>query len=200
MTETPNDQPAVVVAFTDTGVTPLIRKWWLILLLGLALIVIGVLLLVNTNAAAFTLALLVALGLLVAGIDELVQAQRHWVRWPSYVLAAIWIIAAIVAVVWPDVTLWALAVTVGVCFIVGGVVEAVFAVRMHRALPGWGLWLVAGVVSAITGVLCLIWPEATVFVLAVLLGLWVILRGIVTTMFALGLRRISHVVAPNVPT
>jgi uncharacterized membrane protein HdeD (DUF308 family) len=200
MSQTPDDQPVVVVAFTETGVTPLIRKWWLILLLGLALIVIGILLLVNTDAAAFTLALLIAFGLFLAGIDSLVEAQRHRVRWPSYVMAVIWIAVGVITLAWPDVTLWALAVTVGVGFLIGGVTEAWLAVAMHRTLPSWGLWMIAGVLSAVAGVLCILWPDATVLVLAVLLGLWVVFRGVVTVLFALALRQIRHVTSPAVPT
>jgi uncharacterized membrane protein HdeD (DUF308 family) len=187
-------------AFMETGVTPLIRKWWLILLFGIALLVVGILLLVNTDAAEFTLALLIAFGLFLAGIDSIVEAQRHRVRWPSYLMALIWFIVGVIALAWPDVTLWALAVVVGVGFLVGGVAEAWLAIRMHRALPAWGLWLIAGVLTAVAGVLCIIWPDATVFVLAVLLGLWVVLRGVVTIAFALGLHRIRLVTSPNVPT
>jgi uncharacterized membrane protein HdeD (DUF308 family) len=200
MSSTPGDKPTVIVGFMETGVTPLIRKWWLILLLGVALIVIGVLLLVNTDAAQFTLALLIAFALFLAGIDSIVEAQRHRVRWPSYLMAAIWIVVGVIALAWPDVTLWALAVTVGVGFIVGGVTEAWSAISLHRALPSWGLWMIAGVLSAVAGVLCILWPDATVLVLAVLLGLWVVIRGIVTTLFALALRQIRHVTSPNVPT
>jgi uncharacterized membrane protein HdeD (DUF308 family) len=198
--ETPPPRTTVVVGFMETGVTPLIRKWWLVLVLGIALVVIGVLLLVNTDAAAFTLALLVAIGLFLAGIDSIVEAERHRVRWPSYVMGALWIVVGLIALVWPDVTLWALAVTVGIGFLVGGSVEAWFALKMHQALPGWGWWLLAGVLSVIAGLLCIIWPDATVLVLAVLLGLWVIVRGVVAILFALALHSIRHVTSPNVPT
>jgi uncharacterized membrane protein HdeD (DUF308 family) len=197
--ETPPPR-TTVVGFMDTGVAPLIRKWWLVLVLGIALVVIGVLLLVNTDAAAFTLALLVALGLFLAGIDSIVEAQRHRVRWPSYLMGAFWIIVGAIALVWPDVTLWALAFTVGIGFFAGGIAEAWFALRMHQALPGWGWWLLAGVLSVVAGVLCLLWPDATVLVLAILLGLWVIVRGVVTILFALALHNIRHVTSPNVPT
>jgi uncharacterized membrane protein HdeD (DUF308 family) len=52
----------------------------------------------------------------------------------------------------------------------------------------------------IAGVVCIIWPDATVLVLAILLGLWVIVRGVVAILFALALRSIRHVTSPNVPT
>jgi uncharacterized membrane protein HdeD (DUF308 family) len=195
-----SSEPYVAVSFTDTFATPLVRKWWLVLLLGLAMIVIGLLLLFNIAEAAFTLAILVAFGLFVAGVDELVEAARHEVRWPSYVLAVIWIVTGVVALVWPDVTLWALAVTVGLGFLIGGIAQAVFAVRMHRELPGWGLWLIAGILGAIVGIVALVWPGATVLALAVLLGVWVLVRGVVTTMFALGLRQLRGTISPAVPT
>ena len=83
---------------------------------------------------------------------------------------------------------------------VGGIAEAVLAIRFHRTLPMWGLWLIAGALSAIAGLLCIAWPDATVLVLAVLLGLWVVMRGVVTLMFGLALGRIRHVVSPAVPT
>jgi uncharacterized membrane protein HdeD (DUF308 family) len=186
--------------FMETGVTPLVRRWWVILLFGIALIVVGILLLMNTDAAEYTLALFIAFGLFLCAVDSIVEAQRHRVRWPSYVMAAIWMIVGVIAVAWPDVTLWALAVVVGIGFLVGGVAEAWLAIRLHRSLPAWGLWLIAGVLTAVAGVLCIIWPDATVVVLAVLLGLWIVLRGAVTTMFALRLHRFRLVTSPNVPT
>ena len=70
-----------------------------------------------------------------------------------------------------DVTLWALAVVVGIGIIAGGVAEALFAFRYRRELPRWGLWWLDGLVSIAVGVLALVWPEATVVVIAVLFGI-----------------------------
>ncbi len=65
---------------------------------------------------------------------------------------------------------------------------------MHRVLPMWGDWLVVGALSLLVGVLCIAWPEATILVLGVLLGLRILMRGILTLAFALALRSLRSAV------
>jgi uncharacterized membrane protein HdeD (DUF308 family) len=177
-----------VVGFSETWITPLLRRWGLVVALGLAIAVVGVVLLLSPFGTVKVLAVVVALGLALMAVDEMAQAERHEVRWPSYVLGGIWLVAAVAALVWPDVTLWALAVTVGIGLIAGGVSEVLFAFRYRRELPRWGLWWLDGWLSVGIGVCALVWPEATVVVLAVLLGIRLVLRGAATVSFGLGLR------------
>ena len=189
-----------VVGFSETWITPLLRRWWLVVLLGIAIGVIGLLLLFNPFAAIGTLVILVAIGLTFAAVDELSQAERHEVRWPSYALAAIWMVTAIAALLWPDVTLWALALIVGIGLIVGGLSEVLFAFRYRRELPRWGLWWLDGLLSIVVGVVALVWPEETIVVLAILLGIRLFLRGCATVAFGLSLRDLNRMSAPHVPT
>ena len=181
-----------ITGFSQTAVTPLLRRWKWVVALGALLVVIGILLLVNLRAAVGTLAILVSLGLFVAAIEEIAEAERHTRRWPSYVLAAFWAVTGVLALAWPDVTLWALAFVVGVGLLAVGAAAIIFAIQYHRQLPMWGLALVDGVLGVVLGVMALVWPEATVLVLAILLGLRVLFRGIMTIMFGLGLRRLSR--------
>jgi uncharacterized membrane protein HdeD (DUF308 family) len=189
-----------VVGFSETWVTPLLRRWWLVTLVGVAIIAVGVILLLNPFAAAFTLAVLVAIALAFTAVDELMQAERHEVRWPSYVLATIWAVTALLALLWPHVTLWVLAVVVGVGLIIGGAIEFLFVFRYRRELPRWGLWWVDGLLSVAVGVCALIWPEATIIVLAILFGIRIFLRGCATVAFGLSLRHLNQMTAPHVPT
>jgi uncharacterized membrane protein HdeD (DUF308 family) len=165
--------------------------WWLIGVLGAILVVIGVVLIADVVGAAFTLALLIGFGLIVSGIDEIVQADRHVVRWPSYVLGAGWILTGIIAVAWPDVTLWVLAVVIGVGLIATGLMEIGFAVKFRKAIPGWQWALVTGGLALVAGLISIIWPGATVLVLAVLLGIYVLLRGLALLAFAFTLRKLA---------
>lgn len=189
-----------VRGFSETWVTPLIRRWKLVVGLGAVMAVVGFVLLVDLAGAVRTLALLVALGLVLTGIDELAQAARHSRPWPAQVLAAVWIATGIVALAWPGVTLWALALTTGVGLIIGGGAEILFTLRYRRELPFWFLWLVDGAVTVVLGVFALSWPGATIVVLAVLLGLRVLMRGLATIAFGLGLRQLEHTTSPHVPT
>ena len=97
-------------------------------------------------------------------------------------------------------TLWALAVVVGIGMIAGGVAEVLFAFRYRRELPRWGLWWLDGLLSIAVGVFALVWPEATVVVLAVLFGIRLVGRGCATISFGLGLRDLNPMTAPHVPT
>lgn len=194
------NQGVQVHGFSETWVTPLIRRWRVVVGLGVVMVVVGVVLLVDLAGAVRTLALLVALGLVLTGIDELSQAARHSRPWPAQVLAAVWIATGVVALVWPGVTLWALALTTGVGLIIGGGAEIAFTLSYRRELPFWFVWLVDGVVTVVLGVFALSWPGATIAVLAVLLGLRVLLRGMSTVAFGLGLRRLDGMTSPHVPT
>jgi uncharacterized membrane protein HdeD (DUF308 family) len=165
--------------------------WWLIGVLGAILVVIGVVLIADVVGAAFTLALLIGFGLIVSGIDEIVQADRHVVRWPSYVLGAGWILTGVIAVAWPDVTLWVLAVVIGVGLIATGLMEIGFAVKFRKAIPGWQWAMVTGGLALVAGLISIIWPGATVLVLAVLLGIYVLLRGLALLAFAFTLRKLA---------
>lgn len=186
--------------FSETWVTPLIRRWGVVVGLGAVMTVVGFWLLANPFGAVRTLAVLVALGLFVTSVDELAQAERHQTRWPSYVLAAIWFATALLALMWPGVTLWVLAFTVGVGMIAGGMAESLFVARFRRELPMWGLWLLDGLLSVVIGVFALVWPSATIVVLAVILGIRVFIRGLATIAFGLGLRRLNQMTSPHVPT
>ena len=189
-----------IVGFSETWVTPLLRRWWLVVAMGVAIAAVGVVLVLSPFGTVTALAVVVAVGLALAAADELAQAERHEVRWPSYALATIWVLTAVAALVWPDVTPWALAVVVGIGMIAVGVAEVLFAFRYRRELPRWGLWWLDGLVSIVVGVFALVWPEATVVVLAVLFGLRLLVRGCATISFGLGLRDLNRMTAPHVPT
>jgi uncharacterized membrane protein HdeD (DUF308 family) len=177
-----------VVGFSETWITPLLRRWPLVVAFGVAIAAVGVVLLLSPFGTVKALAVVVAIGLALTAADEFAQAERHEVPWPSYVLGTVWLGGAVAALVWPDVTLWALAVTVGIALIVGGIAEVLFVFRYRRELPRWGVWWLDGWLSIGFGICALVWPEATVVVLAVLLGIRLVLRGAATVSFGLGLR------------
>lgn len=162
-------------------------RWWLHLLLGLALAVLGVVLLVDPRVAASTLALLVGLALVLHGLDDLLDPGRR--QGLGAVVGGASVVAGIVALVWPDVTLWALAVIAGLAFVAVGSLKVATGL-LARGEPGWG-WLVAGgVASGVLGLLALTWPAATALVLALVLGVRTLLAGVGEIAFALEVRRI----------
>ena len=148
-----------------------------LIVVGVALLVVGVVLLFHPTAAARTLALLIGLALVLSGCLELAGARGDRTRWGSVVLGLVLVAGGLVLALWPGITLWALAVVTAVTLIVHGALRVGTAATARRAIPGWGWLLLAGAVNVIVGVLALVWPQATVLVLSVLFGVQVLLCG-----------------------
>lgn len=180
---------------TETTTLTVVREsgpahWWVRLIAGLVLAVLGVVLLASPRAAATTLAVLIGLALVVHGLDALLSTPRRPV---ALVGGAASMLAGGLAVAWPDATLWVVAVIAGMTCVAVGSLQITTGVLAREDQPGWG-WIVAGgVVSAVLGILALTWPAATALVLAVLLGLRTLLLGLSEIVLAIGLRRFATV-------
>lgn len=167
------------------GIERATTVWWVFLALGVVSAVIGIVLIVDLVAAVTTLALLVALGLVVTGVGELLAAGRYQSRL-GIVAGIVLIVGGVLAAAWPGVTLWVLAVLVGVDLIVAGMARILGAVSLR--VEGWGWLLFGGAVSVAAGVVALFWPGATILVLGVLLGVRMLFHGISEIMFGVSLR------------
>jgi uncharacterized membrane protein HdeD (DUF308 family) len=160
-------------------------RWWLFLLLGVASVVLGVVLILDLVTAARTLALLVAFGLIVSGLGELVSAGRYRSTL-GVVAGVVLLVAGVLAALWPGITLWVLAVVAGIGLIVSGAARIVGALALR--VEGWGWLFAAGLLSMVAGFLAIAWPDATALVLGLLLGIRMLLFGVAEIAFALALQ------------
>lgn len=167
--------------------------WWAFVALGVVAAVLGLLLVLDLFTAVATLAVLVALGLLVTGIGELLSLGRYRPVLNAVAGVAL-VVGGVLALVWPDITLWALAVVVGIDLVVVGVIRIVGALELRG--QDWGWLLAGGVLSVVVGLVALVWPEATILVLGVLLGVRVLLFGIEELAFGLALRSLHRTAEP----
>jgi uncharacterized membrane protein HdeD (DUF308 family) len=154
-------------------------------LLGLAAVVVGVVLLFNPVAAARTLALLLGLAFVVGGLLEIAvgwDAEKR--RWGSFALGAVLVVGGVLAAVWPGVTLFTLALITGLSLILHGAARIGLAVVARDEIRGWGWLVLAGAVNLLLGVVAIAWPQATVFVLCLILGLQIALFGLLLLLSA----------------
>jgi uncharacterized membrane protein HdeD (DUF308 family) len=148
-------------------------------LLGVAALVIGVVLVFNPVAAARSLALLLGLSLVIGGLLEIaVGSDTGNRRGLSFVLGAVLVIGGILLVLWPGITLLALAWITGLSLIVHGAARVGVAVVAREEIPGWGWLALAGAVNVLLGVLAIAWPEGTVLVLSVIFGVQIAMFGV----------------------
>ncbi len=148
---------------------------WLTVGLGLLTMAMGGVLILRPFRSLSVLVLVVGLALAVTGVVEAVRAARSTTTSPAGWLVGVGaLVAAVVVMAWPDLTLWGLAVVVGLHLIGSGIVEVVAAVRGggERAAS-----LLSGAAGIVFGGLALAWPAVTVLVLAIVVGARTVLAG-----------------------
>jgi uncharacterized membrane protein HdeD (DUF308 family) len=167
-------------------------EWIWLVLLGIALIVLGTVLLCFPVIA--TLATVTALGILIllAGGMEVIGA--FWCReWSGFFLA---LLSGILGVVLGLMLLGnpiqggiTLTILLASFLIVGGIFKAVAAIA-HR-FGGWGWLLLSGAIDVVLGVM--IWDELPISgltIIGLLVGISIIFHGVSWLMLGLALKQI----------
>ena len=104
----------------------------------------------------------------VVGVTT-VDVRRSW-PW-VLTLGILALIAGVITLVWPGVTVYALVFVLGVFLLVAGGAEIGWSIS-ERHTDGWGFILFRGIVDLIAGIVVLVWPDVTALVLALLLAAW----------------------------
>ncbi|SNQ46889.1 conserved membrane hypothetical protein [Frankia canadensis] len=165
--------------------------WPALVLLGVAVTVLGLLLITNPFATAGALAALAGVALVLSGISETIAAARAENVAGAALFGILLVLGGIVILLWPGATLRVVALVVGSVLIVTGAARAIL-IRRSRAPGGGGRNAPTGyalaALSVVLGVLALVWPGATIVVLAILFGIQLIVTGVAETALGLALR------------
>ena len=154
------------------------RWWWLFVLFGLASIALGVTALASRIDATATLVAVIAAAFIFTGMAELAFAatiRDH--KWTGILAGVASIAAGFIALAWPGVTLIVLAVLVGAGLISWGVYWIYLSFVDPYARPR-AVTLIEGILLVALGVLALAWPNVSILVLAVLVGVFFVGFGI----------------------
>ena len=150
--------------------------WWAGAAIGLVCAVLGATIIFRPFASLSALVWLIAAGMLVTGIGDLVSSRRSPTPGVAALVGIAWIVGAVLVLAWAGLTLRALAVVVGVLLVVGGVARVVAGIRGstdQRLAAG-----ILGVAEVIFGVLALSWPDLTLLVVAIVFGARTVLFGL----------------------
>jgi uncharacterized membrane protein HdeD (DUF308 family) len=166
--------------------------WWIGLVAGLANVAIGVLLLIDPRRSLITLAWLAGAAIIVWGLRQAIAAFRTSDRFDRTGGLAVGLLmvgfgVAVVAV--PDVSLRLLRVLIGIAVIVWGLLDAGRPARGGRS-RWWG-FLIRGLGSLVFGLALIFWPEPTVSLIGILLGILVLLWGVIEIVASFTLRSIG---------
>jgi uncharacterized membrane protein HdeD (DUF308 family) len=96
----------------------------------------------------------------------------------------------ICAIVWPGITLLALAFLFGAFSLIDGVAAIVLGIRGEADGTVWWTMVLLGVLAAIAGIIAFAWPGLTLLVLVTIIGVSAIFRGVFEIMAAIRLRKV----------
>jgi len=160
--------------------------WCLYIALGLGMIALGVFALASQVAALSTLVALVAVLLLLAGtVELLVGVLRRPASWPAILAGSASFALGVVALAWPQVTLYVLALIVGIGLLAWGTYD-IYRSLMDDVVRPRAAGLVAGLVLVVSGVLVLAEPSISAVVLGIVVAVLFIVQGLFS--FVAGLR------------
>lgn len=170
------------------------RFWWLYVLLGLVSIALGAWALGSTINAVSTLVAVFAVFLLYAGVAELVfGTMGRRASWLAIVAGVASIAAGIIALAWPNITLFVLAIFVGVSLLSWGIYEIYLSLADPVIRPR-AVVLVEGIALAALGVFALARPNVSIVVLAILVGVFFVVYGLFSFVGGLRLLDMHHTV------
>ena len=111
-------------------------------------------------------------------------------RWLMAVLGLLSVIIGILFLRHTEETVTTLAFLIGLFWVVGGIIEF-FTAYSDQGSAARGFRIGMGVLAFAAGVVTLVWPHLTLGVLAVIMGIWLILYGVLEIALSLQLRHLA---------
>jgi uncharacterized membrane protein HdeD (DUF308 family) len=105
------------------------------------------------------------------------------------VRGAVAVVFGVLAIIWPGLTILALALLFGAFALVDGIGMLVEAFRGRRTGAQRAAYLLGALLGVAAGVITLVWPGITAFVLVVLIGAWAVVTGVINIWAATVARR-----------
>jgi uncharacterized membrane protein HdeD (DUF308 family) len=119
------------------------------------------------------------------------EARSAW--WLVLIRGIIALAFGIATLVWPEITLLALVLLLGIFLVIDGIIEIVQAISDRRS-GGSLWWIVPGILAVAAGVITLVWPHITAVTLLYVFAFWSVIVGVLAIIAAFGMRRakVSH--------
>jgi uncharacterized membrane protein HdeD (DUF308 family) len=178
------------------------RLWWVLVLQGILGIAFGILALVFPDVALATLALVFGAWAIISGFSHLGEGMRvaeaRGRSWPFAVIGILSIVAGIIAVLVPGITILGLVLLLGAWLVTQGVMEVYTAWRIRREVSGEWIIALTGIVRTVIGLIVLAMPVIGAILTATLLAVYAIVAGV--TALTLGWRLRSLRASRSGPT
>src|SRR5687767_5650651 len=166
----------------------LAKKWWVLLIRGILLIIIGLLAFVSP----LTWVIFVGIYILIDGITMLLSGfsdqPAGQSRWPLLILGVLGLIAGLIILWDPELGGVTLTYVIAAWAVVGGILTIISAIRVREEIDNeW--WLVlSGILAVIFGILVFTDVLAGILTIAWIFGIFAVVVGILSIVLAFRVR------------
>ena len=174
------------------------KTWQTILVTGLLAVVLGIIVLVWPGPSLLVAGILFGIYMVVSGVFQLIAAFTHLPSTSFRVLSFISGVLSLIIGIFcfrDDLTsIFLLGLWIGISWLFRGV-AVLFSALADGSVPGRGWQIFYGIISAIAGVILIVWPINSLATLTVVVGIFLIVIGIMEIITSFGVRKDSHLLA-----
>lgn len=115
------------------------------------------------------------------------QLAKYW--WLVVLRGVLAVLFAVLAFIWPAITLSILVIFLGAYLFVDGIFSLVHGFRIMKTDSHWWALVLEGLIGVIAGLIALFSPGVTALFLVVLVAIWSVVTGILEIILAIRLRK-----------
>jgi uncharacterized membrane protein HdeD (DUF308 family) len=157
------------------------KFWWLLLVSGAVSLILGIALIASTGQTLAFVATLIGIWILIMGaIRFLIAIFGSGVedRWILAIVGIVGVILGVLVIRNQEAAIATVIIILGLYWLISGLVDFFRAVT-NSDLPDRGWRFVGATVSIAAGAVVLLWPAASVKVLALVSGIYLVIIGII---------------------
>ena len=168
--------------------------WGWLLALGIIFIILGILALGAPSAVSMSVELVLGWILIIGGVISIISSffSGQWGKFFLILLSGIiFLIAGIELLAHPLAGVLTITLFLAVFFFVEGIFKIIFSFQM-KSSQNWGWVLFSGIISLFLAIL--IWAEwpASIGIIGLLVGFYILFSGISMVMLAFGARNVPQ--------
>jgi uncharacterized membrane protein HdeD (DUF308 family) len=174
---------------TDPALKAVTDSWQILALVGVITLIIGILVAAHPTTSLNVICVLFGIIVLIGGLAEVIRSfsaeEAH--RALTAIVGVVMIVVGVILIRHLNLSRLLVALVVGVVFIIQGVVELMVGFSGESRRGRWPI--LTGFVSLAAGIVVIAVPENSVKVLAILVGIWFIVLGLLELVSAFIIRR-----------
>ena len=172
------------------------RHWGWVLFFGISTLVLGILALAWPGHTLIAIAVVFGVQLVVMGVFRFVASFAFpdlsgGTRVLYALLGVLSLIIGLYALRHVLITIVALALLLGIFWVVNGTTE-LFTAISQRELPNRGWNIFSGILGIIAGIILLVYPAISVLTLAIVVSIWLIVYGMMLISVASQMRSLAR--------